>query len=121
MFAYINHRFTPPPLGIVRCRHTMHRDPAKGISVAQKQKSELGLAEPCRVRQYGLEHGLKLARRTGDDLKDFGSRRLLLQRLGEFLFQVGVGCAKAVNVSSRLRCLRTKTGNASSTLRPFAS
>src|SRR5262249_9199375 len=48
-------------------------------------------------------------------------RRLLLQRLGKFLFQVGVGCAKAVNVSSRLRCLRTKTGNASSTLRPFAS
>jgi hypothetical protein len=46
---------------------------------------------------------------------------LLLQRLGEFLFQVGVGCAKAINVSSRLRCLRTKTGNASSTLRPFAS
>src|SRR6516225_3054434 len=44
---------------------------------------------------------------------------LLLQRLGELFFQVGVG-AKAVNVSSRLRCLRTKTGNASSALRPFA-
>ena len=28
--------------------------------------------------------------------------------------------ANAVNVSSRLRCLRTKTGNASSALRPFA-
>src|SRR5262249_55677824 len=41
--------------------------------------------------------------------------------LGELLFQVGVGCAKAVNVSSRLRCLRTKTGNASSAFRPFAS
>jgi hypothetical protein len=34
--------------------------------------------------------------------------------------QVGVGCAKAVNVSSRLRCLRTKTGNACSALRAFA-
>src|SRR5262249_2467848 len=45
--------------------------------------------------------------------------RLLLQRLGEFLFQIGIGCA--VSVSSRLRCVRTKTGNASSALRPFAS
>src|SRR6266540_5666085 len=35
--------------------------------------------------------------------------------------QLGVGCAKAVNASSRLRCLRTKTGNACSALRPFAS
>ena len=40
------------------------------------------------------------------------SRCLLLQRLGEFLFQVGVGCAKAVNVSFRLRSGRTKTANA---------
>src|SRR6516164_4858522 len=40
---------------------------------------------------------------------------------GELLFQIGIGCAKAVNVSSCLRCLRTKTGNASSALRPFAS
>src|SRR5262249_53121364 len=29
------------------------------------------------------------------------------------------GCAKAVNVSSRLRCLRTKTGTAASAVRPF--
>jgi hypothetical protein len=35
-------------------------------------------------------------------------RRLLLQRLSEFLFQIGVGCAKPVNVSSRPRCLRTR-------------
>ena len=39
----------------------------------------------------------------------------------ELLFQVGVGCAKAVNVSSRPRCLRTKTGNVCSALCPFAS
>src|SRR5262249_38477396 len=62
-----------------------------------------------------------LARRTADDLQHLGRRRLLLQRLCEFLFQVRVGCVKAVNVSSRLRCLRTKTGNACSALRPFAS
>src|SRR5262249_14160864 len=42
----------------------MYRDRAKGTSLAQPQKTELGLAEPCSVRQYGLEHGLKLARRT---------------------------------------------------------
>src|SRR5215470_3933582 len=84
------------------------------------QYAELGLADAHRIRQYGLEHGLKLARRTGDDLKDFGSRGLLLQCLGELLFQVGIGCAKAVNVGSSLRCLRTKTGGASSALRPFA-
>src|SRR5262249_24720982 len=58
--------------------------------------------------------------RAADDLEPLRGRRLLVQRLSKFLFQVGVGCA-AVNVSSRLRCLRTKTGNASSALRPFAS
>src|SRR5262249_46256862 len=55
---------------------------------------------------------------TGDHPQHFGCRRLLLQRLGELLFQVGIG---SVNVSSRLRFVRTKTGNASSALHPFAS
>src|SRR5262249_15672105 len=63
----------------------------------------------------------QVTRRARNDAQNFGRRRLLLQRLGELLFQVGIGCAKAVNVSSRLLCLRTKTGNASSALRPFAS
>src|SRR5215831_1861307 len=84
------------------------------------QYAELGLADAGRIFEHRLEHRLQLAGRTADDLKDLGRRGLLLQRLGELLFQVGVGCAKAVNVSSRLRCLRTKTGNASSALRPFA-
>jgi hypothetical protein len=35
------------------------------------------------------------------DLQHRGRRRLTVQRLGEFLFQVGVGCAKAVNGPSR--------------------
>src|SRR5262249_25486134 len=38
----------------------------------------------------------------------------------EFLLQLRVEFANAVNMSSRLRCLRTKTGNACSALRPFA-
>src|SRR5262249_41478776 len=34
---------------------------------------------------------------------------------------LAVSCAKALNVSSRLRCLRSKTGNASSAPCPFSS
>src|SRR5262249_8364369 len=79
------------------------------------------LADTYRVRQHRREYRLQVARRTGDYAQHLGGRGLLLQGLGELLFQVGVGCAKAVNVSSRPRCLRTKTGNASSALRPFAN
>src|SRR5262249_38387869 len=68
-----------------------------------------------------IEHRLHICRQARDHIQYLGSRGLLLQRLRELLLQVSVGCAKAVNVSSRLRCLRTKTGNASSALRPFAS
>src|SRR5262249_43450395 len=42
-------------------------------------------------------------------------------RLGEFLLQLGIRAANEINVSSRLRCLRTKTGTAYSALRPFTS
>ena len=49
-----------------------------------------------------------------------GGRGLLLQSLVEFLFQVRVGCAKAFNVSSRLRSGRTKTTNAGLALRTLA-
>src|SRR5262249_1234452 len=78
----MNNRLAPSLFGVGE-RHAVQRDRAERLSLAQIKNAELGLAEPCRVRQYGLEHWLKLARRTGDDLKDFGSRRLLLQRLGE--------------------------------------
>src|SRR5215472_15948779 len=67
-----------------------------------------------------IKHCLQIEGRAADDLEHVGGRGLLLPRLGQFLCQVGIGCAKAVNVSSRLRCLRTKTGNASSALRLFA-
>src|SRR5262245_65428157 len=72
------------------------------------EAAELGLANAHRVRQHGLEYRLELARRTGNDLQHLRGRGLLLQRLGEFLFQVGVGCAKGVNVSYRLRSARAK-------------
>src|SRR5262249_50758626 len=85
------------------------------------QYAELGLADAGRIFEHRLEHRLQFAWRAADDLQDLRGSGLLLQRLGELLFQVGVGCSKAVNVSSRLRCLRTKTGNACSALCPFAS
>jgi hypothetical protein len=40
--------------------------------------------------------------------------------LGEFLFQLGVRFANAVNVSSGLRSRRTKTAGMGLVLRPFA-
>jgi hypothetical protein len=66
----------------------------------------------------------EIGRRARDDAQYLGGRRLLVQCLGEFartrfefLLQLRSGFANAVNVSSRLRCLRTKTRSA---LRPFA-
>src|SRR6516165_8890796 len=113
-------RFTQQSVdkGRWRTDHGLHDKRAVPINV---QHAELCLADAKCILQHGLKYRLKPARRTANDLQHLGGRLLLLQRLGELLFQVGVGCAKAVNVSSRLRCLRTKTGNASSAFRPFAS
>src|SRR5262249_53358795 len=98
----------------------MQCDAPEAVSLTQQHASEHGFADTYCVFQHGLEYWFQLAGRAGDDAQHFRGCGLLLQRLGELLFQVGVGCAKAVNVSSRLRCLRTKTGNTSSALRPFA-
>src|SRR5262249_16829913 len=84
-------------------------------------EGKLALAQPHGAFGDGIEYRLQVGRRSRDDAQHLGRRSLLLQRLGELLFQVGVGCASAANVSSRLRCLRTKTGNACSALCPFAS
>src|SRR5262245_23332762 len=96
--------------------------------------AELRIAEAHRVCQHGLEYRFELARRARDDLENLRGRGLLLQRLGkvlarlgelapvffEFLFQFGVGNANGINVSSRLRSIRTKTASVRSALRPFA-
>ena len=39
----------------------MQRDRAKLFTVEQPQKAELGLADPRRISQHGLEHGLQFA------------------------------------------------------------
>src|SRR5215831_11204247 len=111
----------PPCLSICR-RNIVKRNGTKCVSIVKVQDTKLRVAKPRGICQHGLEYRLKRAAgRAADDLQDLGSRGLLLQRLGELLFQVGIGCSKAVNVSSPLRCFRTKTGNGSSALRPFAS
>ena len=81
----------------------------------------------CRFDQC-IEHRLQIESRAADDLEHVGGRGLLRQRFVqlartrfEFLLQLRSGFANAVNVSSRLRFVRTKTGNASSALHPFAS
>src|SRR5262249_12267002 len=78
-----------------------------------------GLADAHRVRQDRLKYWLQLARRRLR--KMLPSLSELAPVFFEFLFQFGVGIANGINASPRLRCLRTKTGNASSALRPFAS
>src|SRR6516165_10810324 len=60
---------------------------AKGICLVQVQISEDGLADARRIRQHRLEHGLKFARRRADDAQYLGGRRLLLQRLPQFIEQ----------------------------------
>ena len=82
--------------------------------------------QKCRLVDVDGVHAHGEGRVVGEDAQRATPRRrnihvdVELQRLGRFLFQIGVGCAKAVNVRSRLRCLRTKTGNARSVLRLFA-
>jgi hypothetical protein len=48
--------------------------------------AELGLADANGIRQHGFENWRQLAWRTRDDPQHLRRRRLLLQRLGEFLF-----------------------------------
>src|SRR5215831_6188455 len=78
-----------------------------------------GFAKARRTLGDDVKHWLELGRRGADDPQNLSHRRLLLERLGKPLFQLRF--ADRVNALARLRCLRTKTGNASSALRLFAS
>src|SRR5262249_38093212 len=42
----------------------VHGHGAESLALAEVERAELGLAEPRRVRQYGLKHGLRVARRA---------------------------------------------------------
>src|SRR5215471_4964823 len=54
-------------------------DAVLSFPLPQVQHAELGLAEPRRVRQYALEHGLQVAGRAGDNSQHFRGRGSLLQ------------------------------------------
>src|SRR5262245_1173589 len=86
-----------------RLEHIVRRDEAKPASLIEIEHAELGLAKPRRVRQDRIEDRPQFARRAADDLKDLGRRRLLLQRLGELLFQRGARFAATADVRSPLR------------------
>src|SRR5262249_24027126 len=60
------------------------------------------------IFQHRVEYRLQFARRAADHTQHLGGCRLLLQRLGEFLLQLGVPAANGINVRSRLRSSRTK-------------
>ncbi len=106
-----------PQLRRVCVRHgTMERNRPDGVSFTEPKCAVAGLAEPRRVREDGLEHGLEVAWRTADDAKDLGGRRLPLQRLiqlagilaqlaGEqldFLFVTGLGSWRSRVAARRL-------------------
>src|SRR5262249_61577485 len=70
----------PPPIPFDKGgRRTVHRDRAKGVSLAQEQVAELRLAEADRVCQHGLEHWLQRAGRAANDAQHLRGRRLLLK------------------------------------------
>src|SRR5947208_1675296 len=75
-------RVPTPSLGVGARRVLLGND-TKRFFLIEKQIGELRLAQPRRVREYGLEHMLQLAGRTADDTQHLGGRRLLLQRLGQ--------------------------------------
>src|SRR5215468_9613993 len=60
------------------------------VALAQPQYTELGLADAHRIRQHGLEHGLKLAGRAGDDAQHLRGGGLLVERLAQLVEQARV-------------------------------
>jgi hypothetical protein len=56
--------------------------------VEARHCAELGVAEPRRAPHDGLEHGLHVGGGARDDAQDLGGRGLLLQRLGQALFEI---------------------------------
>src|SRR5262249_8911931 len=61
----------------------METDTSELVTLAEKQPRKLGVAQECRIREYGIEDGLQFSGRTADDFKHVGRRRLLPPRLGE--------------------------------------
>src|SRR5262245_36185462 len=63
--------------------HTEQCNQASGGSLKPEHHSKIGFADESGLLQHGIEHGLQLPRRTGNDAQHLRRRCLLLQRLGE--------------------------------------
>ena len=59
----------------------------KCVVLAQIERAEFRSAYIGRIRQYGVEDRLKLARRGTDYLEDVGGRGLLFQRFTQLVEQ----------------------------------
>jgi hypothetical protein len=74
------YRFAPSLLRKTgRC--IMLRSDSKGISFADIQRAELGLADTHGVAEHGRKHRLQFAGRARDNLQHLGRCGLLLSRL----------------------------------------
>ena len=62
--------------------------PAEQLSPStRRMTASSGIAQPRGILRDHIQHRLNIRRRAGDDTQDFTRRRLLLQRLLEFLEQ----------------------------------
>src|SRR6516164_1982471 len=82
-------RLAKTNISILR-RYVVERDVTKCFSIVQAQRAELGVAEPCCVRQHSIENRLQLAGRACDDAQHIRGRSLLLKRLAQLVEQAGV-------------------------------
>jgi hypothetical protein len=82
----------------------MHRSDPKGVSFMEVERAEIGLTQPGRVRQHGLEHRLQVARRARDHLQHFGGRGLLLQRVSKELSRLGEFSGSLVKLFLEVSC-----------------
>ena len=58
----------------------MRRNEVQNVAIPAVNVSKLGVANADGIFQHGRKHGLKIARRTADNLKHLRRCRLLLQR-----------------------------------------
>ena len=63
------------------------RDRSKHVAVDTTNERIVRAANSRRIFGHSVQHRLDVRRRAGDDTQDFTRRRLLLQRLLEFLEQ----------------------------------
>ena len=68
-------------------RNVFPQHSPEGLAIESKHCAVLRLAEANRILEDGLKNRLNIRGRAGDHTQDFAGRRLLLQRLFQFLKQ----------------------------------